>query len=79
MPQFLVEIRLKDWVSTPSALGGRVVTYEEVEASDEYYARHAGFAQFSKRAKYEPILRRKMERWELATDNCCAPDAVQLD
>lgn len=75
---WLVEIRLKDW--EPSfADGSRVVGYEEVLASNEFAARHAGFDQFANRCKYEPVLRRRMQGRGLSEFNCCAPDAVQLD
>lgn len=75
---WLVEIRLKDW--EPSlADGSRVVAYEEVLASGEMAARHAGFDQFAARCKYDPALRRKMQRVGLTEHNCCAPDAVQIE
>lgn len=74
---WLVEIRLKDWIpSLPD--GGRIVAYEEVQAYDEYYARHAGFDQFAARCIYEPTLRKKMAAWGLTKYSCCAPDAVEL-
>lgn len=75
---WLVEIRLKDWrPDLPN--GSRVVTYEEVLACNEIGARHAGFDQFEARCSYEPILRRRMQDMRLATEDCCAPDAVELD
>lgn len=76
-PIWLVEIRLKDWKpDLPD--GKRIVSFEEVEASSEVAARHAGFDQFSTRTKHEPILRRKMEGWGIKEQDCCAPDAVQI-
>ena len=79
---WLVEIRLKDWIdwgSPTPRVPSRVVSYEEVIAQNEYAARHAGFDQFALRCKYEPILKRKMEALDLKTNDCCAPDAVELD
>lgn len=76
---YLVEIRLKDWAPTPVGLASRVVTYEEVDAADEYFARHSAFEQFETRARYEPILRRKLESYGITVRCCCAPDAVALD
>lgn len=51
----------------------------EVEAYDHVGARYAGFDQFKARCSYEPILRRRMQDMRLATEDCCAPDAVELD
>lgn len=79
MRPYLVEIRLKDWKPIPAALSSRVVTYEEVIATDEYYARHAGFQQFENRSRYEPILRRKLTSYGITAHCCCAPDAVVID
>lgn len=77
---YLVEIRLKDWMPDINSLHGkRVVTYVEVLATEEYYARHAGFAEFEKRCKYEPVMKRRMEMYNLLPSDCCAPDALELD
>jgi hypothetical protein len=74
---WLVEIRLKDW--EPNLPGnGRVVSFEEVVASNEYSARHAGYGQFAARCNFEPVIRRKMLAWGITEHNCCAPDAVQV-
>ncbi len=76
-PKWLVEIRLKDWEPNLSN-GSRIVAYEEVEAFEEYHARHLGFRQFETRFDYEPALRRKMREWCITPSNCCAPEAVLL-
>lgn len=74
---WLVEIRLKDWeAALPS--GGRIVSFEEVLATDEVSARHSGFDQFAARCNYEPMMRRKMAKFGITQHNCCAPDAVQV-
>ena len=74
---WLVEIRLKDF--EPNLPGGtRIVSFEEVVASNEIAARHAGFDQFAARCNYEPVMRRKMLNWGITQHNCCAPDAVQV-
>ena len=75
---WLVEIRAKDWVPVPAGVSS-VVTYEEVEAPDEYYARHRAFEQFERRIKYEPIARRKFEERGRPITDYCAPDAVRID
>jgi len=75
--KWLVEIRLKDW-EAPLRDGTRIVSFEEVKASNEISARHAGFDQFAERARYEPTMRRKMEGWGITSHNCCAPEAVQV-
>ena len=74
---WLVEISLKDW--EPNLPGGtRIVSFEEVAASDEIAARQAGYEQFAARCNYEPVMRRKMLKWGITQYNCCAPDAVQV-
>jgi len=75
--EWLVEIRLKDW-KTDLASGGRIVSFEEVVAHDDYTARVAGFHQFETRVKYEPIARRRFMALGLSLTDCCAPDAVQV-
>ena len=77
--EWLVEIRVKDWVYIPEGQS-RTVTYEEVVGyADEYSARHAGIDQFLLRCKHEPILRRKIEQSLLRPSDFCAPDAVLLN
>lgn len=78
MKLWLVEIRLKDWKPDFSALPSRVLGYEEVEALDEYSARHTGFDQFKRRATYEPRLKEKLSQLGLTHLDYCAPDAVSL-
>jgi hypothetical protein len=75
--EFLVEIRVKDWIHVPAG-ESRVVTYEEVLAEDPIGARHVGFEQFERRSQYEPVMRRTMEQRKLLPRDCCAPDAVEL-
>lgn len=75
--EWLVEIRVKDWVHVP-ADQSRVVAFEEVLAHSEIGARHLGFDQFERRCKYEPVMRQKMHRRGLTLAECCAPDAVQI-
>jgi hypothetical protein len=74
---WLVEIRVKDWIHVPAG-ESRTITYEEVLARDAYSARHAGFDQFERRCKYEPVMRRIVENRNLVMKDCCAPDAVEL-
>lgn len=75
--EWLVEIRVKDWVHVPEG-ESRTVSYEEVLAMDDYSARHTAFQQFEDRCKYEPVMRRKMMQRKLTPTECCAPDAVSL-
>jgi len=75
--EWLVEIRLKDWIYVPEGTS-RTVAYEEVIALDNYYARHIAFDQFEVRCRHEPILRRKMAQLKITPKDCCAPDAVAL-
>lgn len=77
LKEWLVEIRVKDWIHVPEGKS-RTVTYEEVLAADEYSARMTGFDQFSDRCKYEPVMRRKMADRRLTAPDCCAPDAIAL-
>ncbi len=75
--EWLVEIRLKDWKADLPG-GKRIVTYEAVLADDELSARYAGFYQFENKCHYEPVSRRRMKVLGLVTNDCCAPDAVQI-
>lgn len=75
--EWLVEIRVKDWIHVPDG-ESRTVSYEEVLAMDDYGARHTAFQQFEDRCKYEPVMRRKMSQRKLTPAECCAPDAVSL-
>lgn len=72
--EWLVEIRVKDWIATPN----RVVGYEEVVAHDELSARMSGYDQFAHRVKYEPIMRRRFQALGLKLTEVCAPDAVEI-
>ncbi len=78
MKEWLVEIRVKDWIHVPEGMS-RTVTYEEVLAGEEYHARHTAFQQFEDRCKYEPVTRRKMADRKLTPADCCAPAAVVID
>ena len=74
---WLIEISLKDF--EPNLPGGtRIVSFEEVVASDEIVARQTGYEQFAARCFYEPIMRRKMYNWGITQHNCRVSDAVQL-
>ena len=74
---WLIEISLKDF--EPNLPGGtRIVSFEEVVASNEIAARHAGFDQFAARCNYEPVMRRKMLNWGITQHNCRVSDAVQV-
>lgn len=77
MREFLVEIRVRDWIHVPEGRS-RAIAYEEVLASDEICARMAGYDQFKKRVKYEPIARRKFEELGIGENDYCAPDAVEI-
>lgn len=76
--QWLVEIRLKDWVPTPPS-GNRILHYEEVRAYDEFFARHLAFDTFMDRLKYEPRFRKTLSDLNITINDVCAPDAVRLD
>lgn len=76
--KWLVEIRIKDWIPTPSS-GNRTLHYEEVFSTDEYSARHLGFDTFSDRVKYEPRFKKMLTTLGITIKDTCAPDAVALD
>ncbi len=74
---WLIEISLKDF--EPNLPGGtRIVSFEEVVASDEIAARQTGYEPFAARCFYEPIMRRKMCNWGITQHNCRVSDAVQV-
>ena len=75
--KWLVEIRVKGWVALPVG-ESRTIHYEEVFAVDEYEARHTAYDTFVERMKYEPKIKKMMERFNLCHLEICAPDAVQL-
>lgn len=77
---WLVEIRLKDWVADiPSLPCGRVVMYVEVLAQNEISARFAGFDEFERCLKSDPITKRNWEQLGLSLGDVCAPSAVVIE
>lgn len=75
---WLVEIVLKSWV--PDIPGvGRVVTYVEVVASSEAFARNVAINTLENRLKYEPVMKRKFEKWGVTINDCGVSDAVCLE
>ena len=77
---WLVGIRLKDQVADiPSRPCGRVVMYVEVLAQNEISARFAGFDEFDRRRKSEPVTKRNWERLGLTLADVCAPSAVVIE
>lgn len=74
---WLVEICVLSSVDVPAGMS-RLVTYEEVLASNEYDARLLGFSQFRARVKYEPVARRKLANRNLQHSDCHAPTAVEM-
>lgn len=77
---WLVEVRLKDWIADiPSLPCGRVVMYVEVLASGEFPARYAGFVEFERRLKQDPIVKRDWERLGLSLSEVCAPSAILIE
>jgi hypothetical protein len=77
LKEYLVEIRVKDWIHVPKGVS-RTIVYEEVLAADEFFARRIGFDQFANRVKYEPVTRRIMAQRNLTLVDCCAPDSVEI-
>lgn len=75
--EWLVEIRLNDWVNVPVGQS-RTVTYEEVLATSNVSARLAGIRQFANKCKYSPVLKRRMQYLGISPNDCCAPDAVEI-
>lgn len=73
MAKYLVEIRTKIWV-TPEVIIG----YIEVNASDEYYARHAAFAEFETSLQYTPSLKKKFNDLGITVRDVAAADAVEI-
>lgn len=75
--EWLVEIRVRDFVRVPSG-DSRILGYEEVLAENEVSARYAGFDQFERKCKYSPVLKRRLSSLAITTSDCCAPDAVEI-
>lgn len=76
--EWLVEIRVKEWIHIPEG-ESNIVSFEEVIATDEVSARHLGFDQFERRCQYEPIMKRLMSQRGLSMKDCCAPDAIRIE
>lgn len=68
--RFLVEIAVKHT--------GRHVEYREVDAADEYWARHKAIDEFCHEVRYEPAKRRRLAVNGVHYEDCCAPDAVEI-
>ena len=76
--EWLVEIQVNAW--EPALPGNtRIVTFEEVLARDLAEALTVGFAQFTARCHYEPVLRRQMFASGITAYNCFAAGAVTVN
>jgi hypothetical protein len=73
MPKFLVEIKTKTWIEKPMT-----ICYKEVEAVDEYYARHIAFREFEKDTQYKPSVKKILVDNNLNVSDTAASDAVEL-
>lgn len=73
MKKYLVEIKTKTWVTKPMT-----ICYKEVEANDEYFARHKAFDSFKQELKYKASARRLLSDNDLAISDVAATDAVEL-
>lgn len=73
MSKYLVEIKTKAWM-VPSI----TVKYLEVEAENEYFARHKAFEEFEQELKYKASARKLMSDNGLTISDIAASDAVQL-
>lgn len=77
---WLVEVRLKDWVGDiPSLPCGRTVMYVEVLAQNEICARYAGFDEFERRLKWDPIVKRNWDQLGLSLSDVCTPSAIVIE
>ena len=77
---WLVEVRLKDWLADiPSLPCGRTLMYVEVIAADELAARHAGFDEFERRLKTDPIVLRRWTELGLSIRDVCTPSAIMIE
>jgi hypothetical protein len=73
MPKFLVEISTKSWIENP-----KIICYKEVEAAEEYAARHKAFRDFENDLKYKPSVKKIMTLNNLEVSDVAASDAVEL-
>lgn len=71
--EWLVQIVVKDWIC-----GDKHLAYEEVIATEEYYARNIAASQFMTRVQYEPIMRRIFEKRKLTHNDWCVHDAIEI-
>ena len=73
MKKFLVAICTKTW-HVPFL----TLTYYEIDAEDEYYARHRAWSTFENDLKYKPTMKKLVEKAGIHLDNLCAGDSVEL-
>lgn len=73
MKKYLVEIKTKTWVKKPMT-----ICYKEVEAEDEYFARHKAFNLLEQELKYKASVRRLLTDNDLTVKDVAASDAVEL-
>lgn len=78
--KYLVEIRLKDWIANkPELVGGRVVSFEEVEATEEYFARHIAFDVFMRKTQTDPEIRKLWRKLNIEINDICTPEAIEIE
>ena len=73
MSKYLVAISTKTW-RVPRI----TIKYYEIEATDEYYARHRAWNQFEKDLKYVPNISKLLEINKVTLNELCAGDSVEL-
>jgi hypothetical protein len=71
--EWLVELMAKEHMGM-----GMVIGYEEVIATTEFEAKMAGYTQFKMRAKYEPIMRKKLKSKNISVLDVYASCAVKI-
>jgi hypothetical protein len=75
--EWLVEIRVHEWVCLPASQD-RFVIFEEVIAHSEEDAWAKAKKQFDRRCQFEPATRQKMLRRGLTAQHCVPRDAVRI-
>jgi hypothetical protein len=73
MSKYLVAISTKTW-RVPRV----TIAYYEVEATDEYYARHRAWNWFENDLKCVPKISKLLEINKVNLNELCAGDSVEL-
>ena len=77
MKKYLVVITFKTWVKNTPDNG--VITFYEINATDDYYARHQAYECFEQDYISMPWIKKYMKQFNAFLEDTCAPEAVEIN